>query len=145
MNGSGKPCSWCSKRHAEELGGATLTLYAGEGFFRDVDVDGDAALICIGVCPHCGGVAREYDDPDFKERAKRIFDLRFKLADAPTPSKAYPILTEILAEIREQFKRYGREGDNTYASQICQGSFDPVVSKLEEVMAAETPSVPYND
>ena len=110
--GKSGACDWCC------LGGP---LNIGPGKFRDFDSD---FAYGIPICGGCGGLGRQYASDDFKARAKRIMELRFKYCPGPE-EESWPsedlrekYRAELEKEVIELWTLFG-EGQECFARDIA--------------------------
>lgn len=122
-----KSCDWCS-------GGSFLDIRPGK--FRDFDSD---LSYGIPVCGGCGGLGVQYEIEDYKERTRRICDLRFKYCPTDPSEREKLTTTDKLAnlialeaEVKDLVSIYGAKEDS-FANEINEGCLLPKIEELHEL------------
>jgi len=115
-------CDWCQR-------GSSLDI--GSGYFRDIDSDFSYG---VAVCGGCGGLGRQIINSDFRERVGKISKLRFEYCPLPLSEEIPEVvklkkLKELIGEVTELFRLYGRDKDSSFAKRISDGCLQ---STLEE-------------
>ncbi len=117
-------CTWCR---------SGSTLDCGSGHFRDFDSDFSYG---IDVCGGCGGLGRQINVEDFRQRTQRIINLRFEYCPtsgdiSPAMSIRLEKLEALIYEVSELFRLYGREDDQCFAKEIANGCLQQLANRLK--------------
>lgn len=135
------PCSWC-------CGGSSLNVASGA--FRDFDSD---FFYGVPVCGGCGGTGVGSSDPDFKQRATEIMDLRFAYCPVTDPAQdpCGPLpsclllqrLEALKSAIVNMYEKYGRKSadDKSYAKQVVDGGLDARIERHRRDMEEDVARV----